>query len=104
MTPLLLACSSGALDTVERLLELGASPALLTRSQRGVIHLAALNRHVKVSVVIYLAVKYSDFKVDSGEIKLQGAESRLKRSLVYLVLYPILTQSKFSCTNDPMNQ
>ena len=49
LTPLLLACSSGALDTVRRLLEEGATPTLLTmKSERGVIHLAALNKHVKV--------------------------------------------------------
>ncbi|XP_063693429.1 ankyrin and armadillo repeat-containing protein-like [Bolinopsis microptera] len=62
LTPLLLACSSGALDTVERLLELGATPALLTRTKRGVIHLAALNRHVKV-LELFINKDYPDLAV-----------------------------------------
>jgi hypothetical protein len=48
MTPLLLACSSGALSSVKRLISLGASLLRQDKHGNGVVHLSAMHYHTNI--------------------------------------------------------
>ena len=61
-TPLLLACSSGVLETVQLLIELGANVKVTNRQSFGVADLAASNNHVKI-LEYFLELKSNDLDV-----------------------------------------
>eukprot|EP00116_Pleurobrachia_bachei_P000564 sb/3460826/ len=78
LTPLLLAGSSGALDTVRALLDMGASATAKSRTDRGVIHLAALNRHVNV-IELFIERNYPDLDVWNILVTMMKSEEEIER-------------------------
>lgn len=87
-TPFLLSCTSGALETVQLLVDLGANLSATNRSSQGAVLLAALNGHIHV-LEYFLELNHPKISVWKDLIKglsTQNVETASSKALVELTL------------------
>jgi len=80
-TPLLLAASSGALSTLQCLIELGADVTRTDQRRNNVIHLAALRCHANV-IEFFNSASWKQRQVDVW-LMLVGSSAHIRTHWVY---------------------
>ncbi|KAK3702153.1 hypothetical protein QZH41_008212 [Actinostola sp. cb2023] len=87
-TPFLLSCTSGALETVQLLVELGASLTATNRASQGPVIIAALNGHIHI-LEYFLELSNDKISVWKDLIKslsVQDADTAAARALLELTM------------------